>query len=216
MTSTRLRTAAALCAGLWCSLAARAEVNLLVNGSFERPAACERNCMVAGGSAAIDGWTTFLSGVEYVATRGYGTGAAPDGEMAVDLANFVYPQGGGIQQSFATTAGGAYRLSFWTGNALFDGRDGTGTVRVQVAGVDTIFDTPRVRAIQGLWQQHTFNFLATSALTELRFSNTQDPLLHYALIDDVWVAPVPEQPTAWLVLCGLALLAQRRIRQRAA
>jgi Protein of unknown function (DUF642) len=211
----RARALVAVCAALTLGPLSHAADNLLVNGSFEQPSGCTPNCLLAGGSDYIAGWTTWLSGVEYVDPLDFGTGIAPDGQMAVDLANFTYPQGGGIAQSFDTAVGGRYTLSFHAGNARFDGRTGTGWVRVQVAGVDVVVETPQASTLEGVWQRIEIGFVATSDRSELRFSNTQDPLLHYALIDDVRVTAIPEAPARWLALSGLALLLLRRLGRRA-
>jgi hypothetical protein len=189
---------------------AHAATNLLSNGSFEQPGGCLVGCVLPGASTAVAGWTTFLSGVEYVDPLAFGTGPAPDGLLAVDLANYVYPEGGGILQAFDTVAGELYALSFWAGNARFAGRDGSGTVHVQVGDLDAVIDTPLAVSGQGVWALQQFSFTALSDRTELRLSNTQDPLVHYALVDDVRVMAVPEVPTVLLALAGLALLRLQR------
>lgn len=190
----------ALLAGL--SLAGAAQSELVLNGSFEFPGGCEGGCVLPGGSTAITGWTTLLSGVEYINPLVLGTGPVPDGLMAVDLANHIYPEGGGIEQTLSTVAGQTYTLSFSLGNARFEGRDGTGTVRVQVAGLDQLFDTPAAPTITAVWATATVDFVAQSESTTLRFLNEQNPLLHYAVIDAVSV--VSEPPVWALTLAGLA------------
>lgn len=191
------------------TLASAAQANLLQNGGFEQPGGCASSCVLLAADTSISGWTTFLSGVEYLDPRFLGVGPAPEGSMVVDLANFTYPQGGGIHQTFGTVAGAFYTLSFSAGNALFDGRLGTGTVRVEVAGQDITFNTPVATSITGVWQTLSFDFQATASQTTLRFSNQQDPLLHFAVIDQISViaaTPVPEPATAGLWLLGLAAL----------
>ena len=214
MALPRNHAALVLCVGFLLGLSARADGNLLVNGSFELPGDCAGNCVTAGGSTAIAGWTTVLSGVEHVDPNAFGTGPVPAGRRAVDLANHVYPQGGGVSQSFDTSVGGRYLLSFWAGNALFDGRIGSGTVQVQVAGLHLLFDTPQANSLQGVWESYEVKFQALGARTELVFFNTQDPLLHYALIDDVRVIEVPEPPVLLLLMSGLLLLARHKLRRR--
>ncbi len=189
----------ALLAGL--TLAGAVQAQLVVNGSFESPGGCEGGCVLPGGSTAIPGWITLLSGVEYINPLVLGVGPVPDGLMAVDLANFTYPEGGGIQQTLPTVTGQTYTLSFSLGNSRFDGRDGTGTVRVQVAGLDLLFNTPVATTVTGVWATASVDFVALAASTTLRFLNEQDPLLHYAVIDQVSV--VPELPVWAMSLAGL-------------
>lgn len=200
-----------LLAGL--GLAGAAQAQLVVNGSFELPGGCEGGCVLPGGSTAIAGWTTVLSGVEYINPLVLGVGPVPDGLMAVDLANFTFPEGGGIEQTLATVTGQTYTLNFSLGNARFDGRDGTGTVRVQVAGLDLMFDTPVAPTIAGVWASASVDFVAQAESTTLRFLNEQNPLLHYAVIDQVSVVP---EPAAWALTLagwvGVVGWAGRRVR----
>lgn len=101
-------------------------------------------------------------GVEYYDAAGYATDPAPDGRMVVDLANYVYLQGGGIEQTVATVAGQSYDVSFWAGNSAYAGRDGTGIVRISIDGtwlqdIATAQGTSQIST----WAQRSFSFTAS-------------------------------------------------------
>lgn len=189
---------------------ARAD-NLLVNPGFELPAG---NSYVAllGNSTAITGWKTVLSGVEWFNAVPYG--GAADGVMIVDLANYTYLNGGGIEQTFATEAGRTYDLAFSLGTLAGYGRDGTAHIDVTVAGNTTGYDLVNYTA-HTAWTPVSLSFQATGATTTLRFTNTQNPNLHFAYVDGVSaVAAVPE-PESWaLLLGGLTLIGAIARRRR--
>jgi hypothetical protein len=183
--------------------------NLFTNGSFETPA--YGYALYGAGSTAITGWTTVLSGVEHYSPSAAGLGAAADGLMAVDLANYVFASGG-IEQAVPTLAGERYDVSFFAGNSRSSGRDGTGVVKVTVGSTTWSFDTAAATTAQHAWALRQFSFVATGSSTTIRFWNDQNPLAHFALIDGVGaVQAVPEPGAAGLMALGLVgLLAARR------
>lgn len=163
--------------------------NLVVNGSFETPG-CGNDCVLDTPAQAdfISGWTTFLSGVEYINVRAaIGSSVAADGVMSVDLANYVYQNGGGIQQNISTVVGARYRLTFSAGNSKYANRTGNGVINIKVAGQTTSFDTPVAVSNATVWETRTYDFTATSNQTTLSFWNEQNPNAHFAFIDNVIV-----------------------------
>jgi Protein of unknown function (DUF642)/PEP-CTERM motif len=195
------------------SLAPAHADNLFVNGSFETPTLGYQ--ALPGGSTAISGWTTVLSGVEHFSPSAYGVGAAADGLMVVDLANYTYLSGGGIEQTVATTAGQTYEIRFFAGTSLYAGRDGTGIVKVSVdGGTPWVFDTAVAGSATIAWAERSFSFVAADSASTVRFWNDQNPYQHFANIDGVALvaAPVPE-PQTWLLMSA-GLLAAASLRRR--
>lgn len=133
--------------------------------------------------------------------------------MIVDLANYVYT-GGGIEQTFATVAGQTYDLAFSLGTQQSYGRDGTAHIDVSVAGITTGYDVTNHTASTA-WTPVSLSFQATASSTTLRFTNNQNPYLHFAYVDGVSVSAVPEPEAYALLLAGLGLvsLAARRRAQ---
>jgi hypothetical protein len=124
--------------------------------------------------------------------------------MAVDLANFTF-NAGGLEQAVATVPGQTYDLSFFAGNILTAGRDGTGIVKVSIdGGAPLSFATAVATTATNVWALRSFSFTATGSSTVVRFFNEQNANLHFAYIDGVGVqAAVPEPGTAALWLGGL-------------
>ncbi|MCU0840358.1 MAG: DUF642 domain-containing protein [Thiobacillaceae bacterium] len=197
----RLATLATLLIGSQGALAF-APANLLVNPGFELPAGTGY-ASLPGNSTAITGWKTVLSGVEWFNAAAYG--GAADGVMAIDLANYVYFNGG-IEQTFATVAGQTYDLAFSLGTHAGYGRLGTAHIDVSVAGVTTGHDVTNYGSAIA-WTPVSLRFTALDGSTTLRFSNAQNPNLHFAYVDAASVTQaVPEPETYALMLAGLGLV----------
>ncbi len=188
---------------LAAALPAQAATNLFVNGSFETPTVTYQE--LGGGSTVITGWTTVLSGVEHFNAPANGVGAAADGVMAVDLANFTFLAGGGLEQAVTTAPGQSYDVSFSAGNSLSSGRTGTGIVKVTIDGSSTqSFATAVATSATMAWAVRSFSFVATGSSTVIRFWNDQNPNLYFADLDGVSVAAsVPEARSGAMLAAGL-------------
>ncbi len=204
--------AAALCAG---SSAQAAGPNLFVNGSFESPGSSYVE--LGAGSTFITGWTTVLSGVEYFSPSSQGVGAAADGSYVVDLANFTFLTGGGLEQSVATVPGQSYDVSFSAGNSLSSGRTGTGIIKVTLNGVAAstqTFATAVATSATMAWAVRSFSFVATGSSTVVRFWNDQNPNQFFADLDGVSVAASVPEAHSWVMLAaglvGIGACVRRR------
>jgi RHS repeat-associated protein len=137
---------------------------------------------------AIQGWTTLLNGVEWgspTLEAQQGLNLSPSGGALIDLSPLSFT-GGGIQQAVPTNAGQQYQLSFYAGSSAFSGRSGTGVIEVSVNGAPlaTVSLTGTDPASIN-WQLFTYKLVATTTSTLLGFTNDQDPLAHYAILDGV-------------------------------
>lgn len=187
--------------GLAFALCASSAQAALVNGSFEQQTSTEIN--QPAGSEAITGWTTTLFGVEYFKPGEFG-GAAAHGDWAVDL-GYVSQVGGGIKQQFATTSGQAARLSFSLGTRTGFNRTGTATIFLMINDVDVAsFDLVNLSS-SFLFDDYHFDFTPTSANTTIEFQNRQDGDDHFAYLDNVRFADVPEPGAGLLLMAGLLL-----------
>jgi choice-of-anchor C domain-containing protein len=152
---------------------------------------------LAGGDTSLPGWVVTGEGVDYVA-GGYWVSSR--GPRAIDLDGSArsretppYVQGG-IAQTFPTTVGTRYRVSFdLAGNPNQLPR--VKPLRVSAAGetVDLSFDSTGKTGRNMGWTPRSWVFTATSAATTLEFrSLTVSPQTGYgAAIDNVVVIAEP-------------------------
>ena len=193
-------------------------VDLIINGSFENPNINEfwttRQPAVGtilspsqglwvqfqSGNTEMPGWTVTQGNVDLVRTEW--TSFA--GSQSVDLVGRAL---GGLQQTFTTTPGSMYRLSFEYANNWFNGG---GTASVELIGQGSIF-TDTVSHFNSTnsnmnWVNYGTNFIANSNSTTLRFTALTSSGDGGVVIDNVSVVqPVPE-PSSF-VLLGIAILA---------
>lgn len=168
----------------------------LVNGGFELPASPIGYQLLGGGSTAITGWVATDNGVEWFSPTSYGYGAPPNGQNVVDLACYTY-SAGGIQQTFATTAGQSYRIDFWFGTHAASGRDGTAAIDVSADGQTQTYSHTNLSGAIG-WSARTFTFVADDATATLKFRCTQNANVHFAYIDGVGASlVVPARTSTW-------------------
>ena len=162
---------------LWAvALGARpAPENLIVNGSFEdstlKPASFQD---MAAGSTAIKGWTVTLKHIDYIG----GLWVASNGAHSLDLEGSMCNTRstteclGGIKQSFATTSGQKYDVSFdLSGNPY--GAPKIKTLKISAAGQSQNFTfnvtghSPRSMG----WKTQHWTFIANAAETTLEFDS---------------------------------------------
>src|SRR5271157_1690643 len=155
--------------------------NLLVNGSFEQPGG---NDILSAAGSTITGWTVVAgTNVDYIHT--YFT--CSDGAFCLDLDGT--PGAGGIAQTFATTPGTAYTVTFdMAGNPAAGPT--VKQMRVQAAGQSASFsfDITGHSANSMGWTTKTWTFTANSSSTTLEFDSLDGPNSNYGpALDNVRV-----------------------------
>lgn len=181
-----------MAAGL-ASLAPAAMANLLTNGDFE--------------TGTFAGWTPGGTFTFTTVTSGFGQ----NGTFGARLG----PVGGdgSLSQSFSTVAGAQYRLAFWMSS------DGNAPNDFSAAvNADVLFS--QINIPTQAYTQYAYNFVGTG-LDSVTFKFRNDPA--YLGLDTVSVeqvanpsGAVPEPASLALIGLGLAGIAQRRRRARAA
>src|SRR5262245_28557503 len=143
--------------------------NLIVNGSFETgprgPLTGTASIITYAGSTAIAGWVVTGDNVDYYV----GEAAAADSLCCMDLNGYF--AAGGVAQSFATTPGRRYSVSFkMAGNP--DGGPSLKQMRVQRVGqyADFILDMTGKHVSGRGWVDYLCEFFASSNLTTIAFA----------------------------------------------
>ncbi len=235
MMKVRERAAAGfLAACLFGLFASSLKANLINGGGFEQPVAgpggFESGALVftvgqtfdsawtvtgsSSGNVAITPDTeTDIGGVEYL---------AEEGSQSLDLTGSTdNGSATGVEQSFATTSGAQYTLSFYLGdvnNAAYAPHSGAASVLVELNG--SLFQTATNSNSSGLtpdWEQYSYTFTATGATTTLEFINNVGAGLGYNGLDNVVVTgatATPEPASLVLLVTGTALLPLTRKRRR--
>jgi len=211
-----------LAAVLLISLAvAPAWANLIQNGSFElgnpswNPYGFQS--LTALDNFTITNWSVVTGSVDYVGAYWQ----AAHGSRSLDMAGLY--QNGTIWQTFSSTPGQVYRVTFaLAGNPDIQPR--TTTLRVWADNPNANFAdfyytvNGQTKSSMG-WMYVSWDFVASSSLTTLGFTSLEtynDPQWGYSFgpaLDDVSVAAVPEPAT--LALVGLGLIAVGFLRRRA-
>jgi hypothetical protein len=191
--------------------------NLLVNGSFEfgryDDSAHPGYTRLPPGSADITGWVAGGDGLDWHVGTGSSAhfGPSKDGDYVVDL-SLDYSPAGTIAQTFTTTLGTDYRVSFYLGAPLFDN-----AVAVSVAGEYQVFSAIGGNYANIPWVLETLDFAGTGGDVTLLFASLGGgfwgPVLDGVSVDAL-AAPVPEPSTMILLgfgLVGLAGFSRKKI-----
>ena len=194
--------------------------NLITNGSFETGAyndsAHPGYTRLAAGATDIDGWLVGGDGLDWYIIEGdtahFGRNGVNGSRYAVDLSRDGGAGAYSISQTFATTAGSDYVLSFLLGAPWFD----TG-ITVSIAGLSQTYALSRGPQYGFDWAAISLDFTAIDAATTLSFTNTKGG--YWApVIDNVGVenrtSPVPEPSTMLLLGLGLASALSFRKKNR--
>ncbi|HEY6377161.1 MAG TPA: DUF642 domain-containing protein [Edaphobacter sp.] len=202
--------------------AVQARADLITNGSFENTGGtfvsdANHVDLLASGSTAIPGWTT-INGVPTAWLQNgnpYGISAS-NGSFFLDLTGYADSGTyGGVMQTFATTAGTKYVVTFDLGYGGASGFFG-GPVKLtaSAAGTSATFTSGSGTPNPAVWNSETFTFTATSATTTLDLVGLSTAGGEYIGLDNVDVeegsvstpaGPVPEPGTYVLLLTGIGL-----------
>lgn len=190
-----------------CSTAAApAHANLIVNPSFEEGdfGGSLSFRRLDAGSDALTGWT--IGGIAVDWHNSVEMRFPHSGDKVIDLhLDGAAGTQGTLSQSFSTTAGQVYELSFFLagpgGNFGFpDPR----SVVVDLAGMQQTFSSPASLHTDIQWFNHKMRFTAVSTTTMLTFSSPQNGVGFWGpLLDDVSVTAVPEPGSLVLAALGL-------------
>jgi choice-of-anchor C domain-containing protein len=171
---------------------ANTPANLLRNGDFELGPDVEKFASLDKDSTAIPDWTVTRAQIDYV--------IAPwkpaHGARSIDLHGS--PGYGGIRQSFKTTKGHRYRLTFSMAGApqSVSGEGGVKSLAVSAAGKQQnfSFDTAGKSSANMGWADKEWEFDATDAMTTLEFHTLEnrDPS-NGPTIDHARVVSVPKK-----------------------
>lgn len=198
------------------ALVGSAQANLLVNGSFELGPNPDYY-PGTGGDTTVTGWTGLATGYEwFVPSTVYGGiyGSASDQLACVDLANLTYSNGG-IGQTFATTAGAQYMLTFDMTTSTYAGRSGYGAMSASVdSGFSTTSSAYSVtnNQLPFVWTSYSLLFTAQASTSTLRLECFQDANLNFAVVDNARIEAVPEPASVVALASGALLLLRRRSR----
>lgn len=197
-----------LCAAA-LAFACGASAATISNGSFETGPNPGSFSTLGTGSTAITDWTVTAGTIDYIGSYWM----AQDGSRSLDLAG---NSPGAISQTFATTNGQAYRISYWIGRNPDGGLNPrTGFIDVGGGQQQFLYSGSGNRANMQ-WQLETFDFIATGASTTLTFAADPASAGQYfgPALDNVSIGGVPE-PIAWaLMILGFGMVggALRRAR----
>ena len=150
--------------------------------------------------------------------------SAEDGSYFLDLTDYIaFGPYGGVSQTFATTAGHKYEVTFWLGSSPEWGIQDSLTA--SAAGASETFTSTNSGSQINLWQPETFDFTANSSITTLSLlgANADNDIgLDNVVATDlagvvvVTGGTVPE-PATWAMMvlgfAGLGWLARPRRRK---
>lgn len=201
---------------LFCSLGAVAQATLITNGSFESGPNPGAVTELPVGSTALPGWTVVNGAIDYVGTAWQD--AATDGARALELHGGSGASAGGVAQTFATTPGSTYQVTFQLAGDPLSSE--AYDLRVQAAGASADFDFQLFGANAFFlgWQEETWEFTANALSTTLEFTSLGAADATGPALDNVAVSlvTVPEPEGAASGACLLALISSFWPRRRTA
>jgi choice-of-anchor C domain-containing protein len=202
-----MRTNLCLALLIVCAFTATTRASVLVNGGFETGPVIPNGFfeVLYATDTSIDGWVVTHGTIDYVADTFW---RPAGGSRSIDLIGGTL---GGIAQTFATTPGNLYEVSF-----MMAGNPGgyqtedmyVKTMNVSAAGQSQNFDFNSFgHSFEDMgWESRLWSFTATDTSTELWFAMASPTYGHYGVVlDDVQVNVVPA-PSSLTVLLGVGVM----------
>jgi len=212
MLKTLCGLAGSVLAGLLINGVAKA--GLIINGNFEQPYTSSTQTVSAPDT--IPGWAVTAGAVEIVNTSVWQAYASTQ-----SLGLVGNQTSSAIGQSFATTAGTTYTLTFAYANNPIESPSALATADVIVRGtgnlllMESISHSSSTSPTDMNWTIFSAKFTADSTLTDLTFSS---PALGssngWIVLDHVNVTPEPASITLFSAI-GASLLCFGRLRKKA-
>ena len=140
--------------------------NLLVNGSFEQGPSQGDFATIVAGASGLTGWNVTQGNIEDIGAYWQ----AADGSHSLDMSGST---AGAIAQTFATTAGQVYDVTFDLAGNPDDVLHTVHSLNVSAAGQSQTFSFDakgHSRSAMG-WTQEVFQFTAASSSTVLQFTS---------------------------------------------
>ena len=131
------------------------------------------------------------------------------GNIGLDITGVGWTPNNAISQTLTTVVGQSYRLTFVLGNATSAANpiyQGVASVSVDVGSTTGLIFNNGLQTVGAVnWATQTYDFVATSTSTVLKFSNNTVNTINYAGLDlvDVELTGVPEPGTIALAFTGL-------------
>jgi len=152
-------------------------VNLIKNGSFEKPVVGSGSYEAFSTGQTFKHWTVIGASGDVAIVSGTFTQngfsfPAEKGKQWLDLTGLSNTPTG-VQETVTTVAGATYTLTFWVGNVYDPGGifGTTSTVNVLVDGSSVANDTNSQQGTTQVWQKFKVHFTAASATTQVGFLN---------------------------------------------
>ncbi|MBN8691318.1 MAG: DUF642 domain-containing protein [Armatimonadetes bacterium] len=188
-----------------------AHANLIVNGGFEQGAWApggDNSMQLFGGSGAIMGWSVTGDEIAWIGSSNPYFVSPSEGQRFLDLAGYNNNGSpGGIQQTFATTIGQQYLLTFDHGASNLYGAS-----KIVASAAGTTQSWTLTSGATNLWEGRSMVFTATSTSTTLSIAEDIQNVggSVYQGVDNVSVVAVPEPSTILALSLGAVALLRRR------
>jgi hypothetical protein len=207
---------AAIVASLWAGRSALAD-NLLINGSFETPVIAPPSYTFIG-AFSFTGWSGYSPATSLSNACGLSRGmqyGLPDydGQQVFSLNGGDAPPGSWIEQTFSTAPGQLYEIDFMCGRSGYYSQSLSLNAQVFDSSSQQLAILSAMPPATAGWSAKTFNFVADSTSSRLRFTDTSGSNPNNDIVlDAVSASAIPEPGSLSLFGVGAFALLTRRKR----